>query len=59
MDNFLQSFTKGIKTLGIAFVLAGIGVFAIALVVPSLIGGIVAILLMVGGGYALPIPECH
>jgi uncharacterized membrane protein HdeD (DUF308 family) len=50
MNNPLKSFTNGIKALGLVFILGGIGVFAISIFVPSLIGAIVAILLMVAGG---------
>jgi uncharacterized membrane protein HdeD (DUF308 family) len=53
MNGPLQTFTNGIKAVGIFFILAGIGTFAIALFVPHLIGLIMAILLMVGGAVRL------
>lgn len=49
MNGLLQNFANGIKALGIAFVLAGVGVFAIALFVPGFLGLVIAIMLMVGG----------
>lgn len=49
MNRLLQGFTDGLWALGFFLVLAGISVFAIALFVPSLLGTIIAIGLMILG----------
>jgi uncharacterized membrane protein HdeD (DUF308 family) len=49
MSKLLQNFANGIKALGIFFILLGLGIFAIALFVPNLLGIVIAIVLMVGG----------
>lgn len=49
MSKLLQSFANGIKALGIFFILLGLGIFAIAVFVPNLLGIVIAIVLMVGG----------
>jgi uncharacterized membrane protein HdeD (DUF308 family) len=53
MNSPLESFTNGIKAVGVLFILAGTGVFAVALLVPNLMGLILAILFMVGGTFRI------
>jgi len=53
MNSPLQSFTNGIKAIGLLFILAGVGVFVLALLMPNLVGLLVAILFMVSGGFRI------
>lgn len=49
MNGPIQSLTSSIKAVGILFILAGIGIFAIGFVVPRLIGVILALIFLAGG----------
>jgi uncharacterized membrane protein HdeD (DUF308 family) len=53
MNKPAQTFTNAIKATGIFFILAGLSAFAIAILVPRLIGSILAILLIVAGAVRL------